>query len=366
LLYDVHVDPVQLRPDGSGIANQARIQYALGQRAYVTVAIVDASGHAYVLRDAVLRAPDHYETRFDGAVATGEGPNRRLLPDGDYSLKIKAIDESGAASEQSVPLSILGGDPSPLEITNLVVRPTTITPNNDGEDDESTISYALSKKAEVTVFATDGEGSFALIQPPTEQEGEAGLPAPWDGKENGGRLLPDGTYTIHVKAVDKAGNVTEATQEVTLENGGTPRMAITKVKFWPPVVPISGTVHVQINVKNIGETVIKSLGPDPGTQYTLNSSYASFRDAQGGPIWYERPGHWRVGVMWNNAPQPYPVRWGFGKATLAPGEEVTVRGEIFIDAELPRTGTYFWAGIEQGGVGFHDTNKGQTEIRFAY
>lgn len=366
VLYGVQVDPALIRPDGSGIADQAKIHYALGRRAYVTLAIVAPNGEAHVLRDAALRAPDQYETRFDGSVSTGDGPNRRLLGDGSYVLKIRAVDIDGAQREETRALTIEGGDPNPLEITNLVIHPTTITPNNDGEDDEATISYSLSKKAKVTVFATDREGNFALLQPPTEQEGEAGLAPPWDGKENGGRLLTDGVYTIHVRAADKAGNVTDTTREVTIDNGGTPRMSISKVKFWPPIVPLKGTLRVEITVKNIGDTIIKTLGPDPGTRYTMNSSYASFRDAKDVPLYYERPGRWRVGVMWNNAPQPYPARWGFGKEKLAPGEEVTVSGEIVIDAELPHTGTYFWAGIEQGGVGFYDTNKGQTEIRVAY
>lgn len=364
VLSDVRVDPARIRPDGSSIGDQAKIQYTLGRRAYVTLSIIAPNGEAHVLRDAVLRAPDQYEVRFDGSVSTGEGPNRRVLGDGSYVLKIRAVDVDGDSAEETRALAIEGADTSPLEVGNLVIQPTTITPNSDGTDDEAAISYALSKKAEVTVFATDREGNFALLQPPAEQEGEAGLAAPWDGKENGGRPLPNGRYTIHIRAADKSGNVAEAAQEVAIENAGTPRMSISRVKFWPPVVPLNGTLHVEITVKNIGDTIIKTLGPDPGTRYTINSSYASFRDAGGVPIYYEKPGFWRAGVMWNNAPQPYPVRWGFGRE-LKPGDEVTVGGQIVIDAELSRTGIFFWAGIEQGGVGFHDTNRGQTEIRIS-
>lgn len=365
LLYDVRVDPSLVRPDGTGIAGQVQIHYAVGRRANVTVSVIGADGKTFVIRDSILRAADQYAIRFDGTVAAGTGADRRVLPDGDYSVKVKAVDLEGKQMELSNQLSIRDADTEPLAISNLVVRPDTITPNNDGEDDDSTVSYSLSKKAVVTVFVTDAEGNFALLQEPTDQEGEAGLGTPWDGKENGSRLLANGQYTLHVKAVDKAGNATEVTKQITIENAGTPRMAISKVKFWPPIVPLKGTLHVEITVKNIGDTVIKQLGPDPGTRYSINSSYASFRDDQGRPLYYERPGRWRVGIMWNNAPQPYPVRWGFGK-DLAPGNEATVAGDIVIDTELPRTGTYFWAGIEQGGVGFLETNKGQTEIRIAY
>lgn len=365
LLYGVQVDPPLVRPDGNGIAGQAQIRYAVSRRANVTVSLLGSEGKVFVIRDSILRAADQYAIRFDGTVATGTGTDRQVLPNGDYGVKIKAVDLEGEQMELGDTVSIRDADTVPLEISNLVVRPETITPNNDGESDEATVSYSLSKEAEVTVFLTDAEGNFALLQQPTDQQGEAGLGIPWDGKENGSRLLPNGSYSLHVKAVDKAGNTTEATKQVTIENGGTPRMAISKVKFWPPIVPLKGTLHVEITVKNIGDTVIKQLGPDPGTRYSINSSYASFRDDQGRPIYYERPGRWRVGIMWNNAPQPYPVRWGFGK-DLSPGDEVTVAGDIVIDTELPRTGTYFWAGIEQGGVGFLETNKGQTEIRIAY
>lgn len=365
LLSNVQCNPVIISPNGDGLDDEASISYNLGRRATVKAVLTGQDGQEYILRDSQTRAPDSYEIRFNGAIAVQGTSNYQVLPDGQYNGILEAIDEDGVTSRDTFEITLEGADSTPPTITNVICYPQTISPNGDAFEDEMAISYSLSKKAETTVYATDAEGAFYLLDPPKEREA-AIQGFTWNGTENGGKLLQDGEYTLHIIAEDAAGNVTEETAPVTIDNGGTPRLEIIKVKFSPTAIPLGGKVHVQITVRNTGDTVIKwdeSMGPPPGTEYDTTMTFGYWQDEDKKPLYYERYGVWRVGVTWTNVPVVYPVRWSIGK-TLAPGEEATITGDIVVlqrDREI-----YFSAGVEQGGVGFPGGQQGTTKVVVSY
>lgn len=366
------VSPLSIRvtPNGDGIDDVAYVDYDINSRAEVTIKLTGSDGKSYTLRDKVLRAPDKYRVKFDGSVGEEGTQNKKVLPNGEYKMTIEAVDLQGQRGTADVAVVVQDADPTPLEISDVVVQPKTISPNQDGEDDEAYFSYRLSKKAYVEISVTDKDGRFHLLDPEKEREG-ALQPFEWNGTENGGKLLPDGDYTYHIRAWDKSGNVTEATGQVRLDKGGVPRLEIVDAKFTPTSIPLGGVVKVRIRVKNVGDVTVKSdpqkwgVGPEPGTPYTTDINFAHWRDSEGNPLYYERPGTWRVGVSWTNAPSPppFPVRWSLGK-DLEPGEEVEVTGEIQV---LQKTREmYFWTTLVQEGVGYIGGNKGQTLVVVSY
>ncbi|MCL5266011.1 MAG: hypothetical protein M1343_12625 [Chloroflexi bacterium] len=369
LLYAVGPESVIVRPNGQGVDGMARVSYSLGTRANVTISITGPDGKSYALRTDVLRAPDTYEIKFNGAVPADGADGQRVLPDGRYVLAIQATDLQGNKAQKQVEVNVQDADPAPLQISNVVVQPQKFSPNGDGDEDSSYFSYDLSKKATSEIYVTDGEGRYHLLA--AEKEREAGGHSfEWDGTENQGKLLPDGDYTYHIKAWDKSGNVTEVTGPVKVAGSGKPRLEIVSAKFSPTSIPLGGAVNVRIKVKNVGETTIRSdpkwgVGPAPGTAYRTDTNYAHWRDKNGDPLYYERPGTWRVGVSWTNAPTPppFPVRWSLGK-DLAPGEEVEITGSITV---LQKTRElYMWASLVQEGVGYVGDHVGQTLIIVSY
>jgi hypothetical protein len=364
-LVGVTVDPNLIEPNDNSVRNEARLHYTLLRRADVDVTLMGPNGFSHQLRSQT-RAPGAYEIVFNGAVGT-EG-QQRVVPDGLYTFVVRAKEPNGSEVEQQAELTVRNADTKPPEVQDVSANLSSISPNGDGIDDEMTLSFGLSKKSTSMLFLTrDDDQSYYMLYPPKEREGlQAYL---FDGHDNGEKLLPDGRYTFHIRAWDKAGNLSEATHPIIIDQGGVPRLDIIEAKFSPTAVPLGGTLKVRITVRNTGNAIVRSnpadgIGPPPGTKYTTDQSYATWQDDKRTPLYYERPGTWRVGISWTNAPPPpVPVRWSLGK-DLAPGEEATVTGEVEI---LQRTREiYFSAWVVQEGVGFPGEGRAQTKITVSY
>jgi hypothetical protein len=256
-----------------------------------------------------------------------------------------------------------GADTQPPEITELSVLPETFSPNGDNVEDETLIGYALTKTAFVTIIAYDKDNQAFLLKPETKLEAQLHS-LRWDGTA-GERLLRDGVYQVHLRARDLAGNVTEQVLPITIAGAGVPRLEITSVRFWPLAMPVGGTLNVEITVKNTGESPLKSLGPESGAPYDTVENFLKTKDENGQPVYFEQPGYWRVGVQWELAASPYPVRWGWGDRVLQPGEEVTITGTIKL-MKFQTNQVQFWANVIQEGVGFPNDPVGHKRITISY
>jgi hypothetical protein len=370
LLSPLEVAGTIVRPNGGGIDAETRVAYDLGTRADVTVELIGPDGKHHQLRDRATRSADRYEIRFDGTVPDGSG-NRRVVPDGRYELRVAAEDALGRREDRSVQLQVADADTVPIGVQDLQADLAEFTPNGDGQDDEVRISYRLTKAGEATVYLTDEQGSYFAVEPWRKQRAVL-LSHQWDGttggQQRGGRLLPNGRYTIHVEARDPAGNTASATAPVTIRNGGTTRLQITDVKFSPIALALGGTLDVRITVRNTGTAPVHSWGPAPGHTYSApEENYASIRnpDDPAKPAFFERRGVWRVGVSWQNAPSALPLRWGlfapvkkadgtddWDQRVLQPGESVTVEGHVRVNVKEDSRQVRFSAGVVQEGVGF--------------
>jgi len=383
LLSPLRASDAVVRPDGSGGLSPFTAQYDLGRRADVEVLLVAASGESMVLRERATRAPDTYAVRFDGTVPTGLG--RRVVGDGDYRIRVTAIDESGARSVEEALVTVREGNRTPVEIVQLQTDLTSFSPNGDGVDDELRITYGLSKEGESTVYAIDAHGQYHAIDPWRSRRATLQSHL-WDGTTGGrmygGKLLPDGPTIIHVEARDLAGNASHASVPVTIQDGGTPRLQIVDVRFSPIAVILGGTIDVRITVRNTGTTAIRSWGPAPGHTYSAPfESFATIRadGDESKPAFFERRGVWRVGVTWQNAPQAYPLRWGlfppvpkadgtleWDSRVLRPGETATVDGHIRVMIREDSRQVRFSAGLVQEGVGFPAGMIGEQVIQVGW
>ncbi|HDM89924.1 MAG TPA: hypothetical protein ENG67_01810 [candidate division WOR-3 bacterium] len=182
-----------------------------------TVTILDSTGNE------VFQHNFYQEFHGDDtySVLWGPGP----YPDGLYTYKIFLEDDAynldqftGSVVANSVPTSL----------SDLTVTPPIISPeNHDGQFDVASISYNLSEDAQVTIKIYNSPSVFdstTLVRTLIESEGQSGGPhsVPFDGKDDGGNYLAQGsdsTYTIVVDLYDPlTGDGFQATTEVEIDN----------------------------------------------------------------------------------------------------------------------------------------------------
>jgi hypothetical protein len=377
LLSNVGPATAELRPSGAG--EHIDISYTIGQQAKVAVYLQAADGARYSLRDGELRlpSPDPYVLRFDGTAPTQDPVlKRRALPSGTYTYVVQATSTDGAQAEAKGQVTIHGSDSPPPTIQNLVVAPTTISPNADGVDDVAEITYQLPVSATVDItFAGPDGTSYPFVA--GDEEGPVLQRHVWNGKTVDNALLPDGLYTYTVRAQDRFGNLAELPGQIAIKGGGQPEVKLTYSSIAPEAVMKGETITVTLRVKNTGLVPIRTYGPPSGYEYSTDDVFSSI---DSGKYVVKPGGFWRVGMDWDansgGAAKRYPFRWAITprppeqwqipnqEDLLRPGEEATVTGRIRI--LQPETKMSFYVGLIQDGVGFFQDRTGRTIVKVGF
>lgn len=361
------------RPGGRGLAQPVNVHYELNRPATVEAIVRDASGKDWPLRETTDRLPgEEYQVTFDGTVPLGTGGDRQVLPDGAYELRLTATEPTGARDVRTAPIRVEAAAVDPLDLTGPTLSHTAITPDGDGVDDEVRIGLRLSKDALLEVAAQDAAGARTAILPPAHRPaGEHQLL--WEGSSGGrvfgGKRLPDGQYTIVVTARDDAGNVRVRQAPLRIANGGVERLEIVNATIEPGRIRLGDQLRIRVEVANTGETVLRTMGPPPGTHYRTGQSHSTLLAANGRP--YEIvAGAWRIGLGWKDADQELPLRWGLLPdiaGTIAPGGRAIVEAVVTVD-RLPSTLTTsarFWVGAMREGIGMTSGRVGDRVVELA-
>jgi hypothetical protein len=128
-------------------------------------------------------------------------------------------------------LLLIGGcSPAPL-ISDVDIQPNTISPNADGTDDVSRITYALVRHASLSVYLVDEEGVRHVLRdnasrPPGSYE------LLFSGVV-GNRLLPDGEYSCVFEAVADDGEQARVTQAITIQGGQGDFVEVRNLNIYP-------------------------------------------------------------------------------------------------------------------------------------
>ncbi len=350
-LLTLEIQPNVITPNGDGKNDVAELKYSLSASAHISITLIGADGKVYNLRSDLPRTAGDYQFLLGGVV------NGVVLPNGVYTVHIEAKPTEGAAQNLDKTIKIEQADTVLPDLQNFTVFPARFTPNRDGIDDRVTISYHLSKRAQVLVYllGTDGK-KYPVAERPDNavKPGEPGVHS-YDyegGVDLGAMPPPDGTYQVVAEAVDAAGNRVVKTATLTIADGGVPRAEIVgaTATFAPTSVPLGSALSFTATVGNIGTVPIRTKGPWSGTTYTSLENFNALEQI-------EEPGVFRVGVDFegNSQGRAYPYRWGLGKPSdltmigghpyLMPGQRVVVTGQIKIVEKTPIVSPYFWAGL---------------------
>ncbi len=162
------------------------LSYRLTAAASVTVEIVDSAGVTVAtVLDRVWTRPGEHTVSVDGAT----------LPDGTYSVLVRARTPAGLEVEKSAVLSV-------SRTLGLVsVTPSLFSPNGDDRNDSLQIGFALTVAADVSIrILRDGR----WVASPHTATYEAGAHSfEWNGVRAAGRLR-DGAYSAVVEVTDVA------------------------------------------------------------------------------------------------------------------------------------------------------------------
>ena len=142
---------------------------------------------------------------------------------GAYSYTIASQDDVTPATGA---IGDAAGPDAELVVADIAADPETVTPNDDGAGDASTITYTLSDAANVTVTVQDGLGATVLSFPKTWKRA-----AEHDVRFDPA-ALPDGVYSVVVDAVATGGRTASAAVAVAVTRT-LGSVAATRVSFSP-------------------------------------------------------------------------------------------------------------------------------------
>jgi hypothetical protein len=361
ILGQVEGVPPPLSPDVRDPRNRLDVHYHLNAPASVSSRLVSADGHEWtIVSNAPRPTPGDYVLQFDGTVAGPGQHERRVVPDGDYQVVLD-VEGEGRHRQEAVPLAVRGADTLAPDVTDLALLPDHMSPNFDARDDVTHITYRLAKDAHVSAFL-DASGGARRIWSGEEVEATAGEQSlTWDGLANG-QPVPSGEYVLGIRARDQAGNVVEASRQMVIEDSGVPEASIVLAHIGPLQIIRGDAVCLDAIVRNSGQTVLRTEGPDPGYVYNSLDTYASIEDHQ----FSEHAGFWRIGMSWSGSTDTnsatYPYRWGFGR-DLQPGEEASVHGCVKVLNEQDKL--VFFAGLVQENVAIHSAGAGLVRVQIS-
>jgi len=310
----------------------------------------------------------------------------QLLPDGAYTWVIDTTDENGQHQAAQGPLQVQDGEKTALQITTFTINPKEFTPNQDSISDRVAINVGLNKPATLVTSLQNVLCRGSETPPPDaptlvctpfllqekegalRKSGEAGLHEyDYDaGVDLGAEPPPDGRYVVTARAEDPIGQVTVASDTLTIKDGGIPRAEIVDgtVNFSKSSLLVGDTLYFTLTVENYGAIPIRTSGPQPGYVYNLDQNYNV-------PGFAEESGAWRVGIDFDTSQSHYPFRWAVGSWSdlitetiegktyyyLPANTKAVVTGGIRITQKPPRDPLYFWAGLIHEDVEIADTNN---------
>jgi len=140
---------------------------------------------------------------WDGIRSSGE-----LSPDGKYLFTITSTDDSDNTSVSAVYETVIKNTAPVIAINALTDAQRIFDPKGQGGNSAVTFTHRGSKEDAWQRVVLNSSGNVVR----TFSEPMSGEPGPqvWDGKDDSGKIAPDGVYSYRISATDKAKNSASA------------------------------------------------------------------------------------------------------------------------------------------------------------
>jgi hypothetical protein len=134
-------------------------------------------------------------------------------------------------------------------VLRFAVSPLAFSPNGDGVQDRARIGFDLSEPAEVSFSIIDDDGNEVReLLDDRELAGDTKHRFSWDGRDDDGEVVPDGTYRMRVMR-RKEGRILDSFKTVVLD---TERPAVALESAEPGVVDPSNGKPVSVRIQYEG------------------------------------------------------------------------------------------------------------------
>ncbi len=135
------------------------------------------------------------EIRFDGLSDSGD-----MLPEGTYRARLTVEYQNGNRPQEESPPFVVDVTPPQASVRADV---DVFSPNNDGRRDVVRLVQETSAEDRWVGEVRDSLGNLVRRY---EWRGPVDTTISWDGRQDDGRLAPDGEYSYRLVATDRAGN----------------------------------------------------------------------------------------------------------------------------------------------------------------
>lgn len=226
-----------------------------------------------------------------------------------------------------------------------------MTPNADGSDDIVLFEYGLSRPATVSIVLENENGEVYAFRQDERRAPDDNYQVLFSGVVDGfaragdtytgeilQRLIPDGTYTWKLSAVDDAGVAEERTGSLIVAEGDAPLPELTHFTVYPQVfTPNQDGIHdrVQINVVQAKEAELSVYLQDAvtGEVFYIPERFLEVERDQAGRHVFDYEG----GVDQGADPPPDGAYLLVAEAQDAVGQKVRVSAELtIIDGGKPQ------------------------------
>ncbi|MBN2739189.1 MAG: OmpA family protein [Spirochaetales bacterium] len=182
-------------PNGDGVKDSLRFNFEIP----VTTGIVDwrleISSQGTVKRTISGKnaAPSYVE--FDG-----KSDSNSILPEGQYQGRLVLLYENGNNPESVTPSFVID---MTAPTADIAADLKVFSPNNDGNKDVVKISQETSEE---DLWTGEIRNARNQVVKSMTWRGKADSSFVWDGRNNSGSLIEDGSYNYKLFSTDKAGN----------------------------------------------------------------------------------------------------------------------------------------------------------------
>jgi flagellar hook assembly protein FlgD/flagellar motor protein MotB len=261
-------------------------------------------------------------------------------PDGRYYISVEALDDNGnVALTERWPVVVDTVHPSVTAQGPSGGDAQIFSPDGDGNKDVFVITQTGSIEDAWKAEVLDAGASvlrtwMTKAAAPSEQV--------WDGKNDGGQIVPDGVYAYHISATDRAGNAGSSKVENIIVNTQQPPVSVSidQAAFSPngdgvkDILSLSPNVPVRSGMSTWKLTVLDSSDAErwsvSGTGADSLASRYQFNGKDGsGAVLKEGSYRTRLSVTYVNGHKPIAFSPTFIIDTSAPKASVAIDRAAF-------------------------------------